>query len=128
MAQVTMDSKEYIELLDKARAWDRLHDKAVEDTVIQLGEDHYRGYHIEIANVLTDKAKLGIAKKVAEAVLTSDSLMRSLVAERTTVLDVKSGYIGHSWNRDNETEVDLMKIPEFKVRYEAINAELEEEQ
>lgn len=128
MAQVTMDSKEYIELLDKSRAWDRLNERLVEETTVEVSEDHYRGYRIDFAFPYTKEAKTGIARKVAKALAESDAVMHTMVAEQTTVLDLNGGYVGRNWNENKEHEVDLMQVPEFKAKYEAISAEAEEEE
>lgn len=128
MAQVTMDSKEYIELLDKARAWDRLNERLVEETTVEVNEDYYRGYRIDFAFAFTPEAKMGITYKVAKALAESDAVMRTMVAEQTTVLDMNNGYVSRNWNDNKEHEADLMQVPEFKAKYEAISAEAEEEE
>ena len=128
MAQVTMDSREYIELLDKARAWDKLNKHLVEDTAVLISEDHYMGYRVEVAFGIPEEAKMGIASKVVESITTADTVMRALVDDAATVLDLASGYIGRNWGHNKAEEVDLMQFPAFKAKYQAIEAEMKEEE
>lgn len=127
MAQVTMDIKEYIELLDKARAWDDMCNKIVAETEIRVGEDYHSGYRIEMAFVMPEKTKMAVARKVAAAVASSEHAMKHLVEAGYTMLDLVSGYIGRDWGENKEQEVNLLKFPEFKARYEELKAEQEAE-
>lgn len=127
MAQVTMDSKEYIELLDKARAWDNFKKQVVEDTVVELNADSYGGYHITLPLGIPDEVKMDVARKTAEVLVQSDEVMTKLVRESETVLDLASGYVSRNWGTHKPGEVNLLQVPEFKKKYEAIQAEMEEE-
>ena len=127
MAQVTMDSREYIELLDKVRAWDDMCNKMVAETEIRVGEDYHSGYRIEMAFVMPEKTKMAVARKVAAAVASSEQAMKYLVEDGYTMLDLVSGYIGRDWGENKEHEVSLLKFPEFKARYEELKAEQEAE-
>ena len=128
MAQITMDSKEYLELVDKSRAWDTLNARLVEETVVDINEDHYNGYHIDLPFSIPEEIKKSIARKVVEELVQSDDVMKKLVADSTTMLNLRSGYIDRNWGYNKPEEVDLMKFPEFKVKYEAIEADLKEEE
>lgn len=127
MAQVTMDSKEYIELLDKSRAWDNFKKQVVEDTKVELTGEMYGGYHITRPLGIPEESKMTIAQKVAEVLIQSDDVMKKLVENKEVVLDLRSGYLGINWGTQKPDEVDMLKIPAFKKKYEAIQAELEED-
>lgn len=128
MAQVTMDSKEYIELLDKTRAWDTMTEKLIQGTEVEVSEEYYNGYQIRIPFEMPKKAMLGIAQKVVDVLTQSDEIMHKVVREETTMLDLQSGYLARNWNDNRTYQMDLMTIPKFKAKYEAIVAEAEEEE
>lgn len=128
MAQVTMDSKEYIELLDKSRGWDSLAENLIQETTVDFSEEHHMGYSIKIAFGMPKKAKMGIAQKIVEQVIKQDDVMRNLVKADETMLDVQAGYFARNWGDNRTNQVDMMKFPEFKTKYEAIKAELAEEE
>lgn len=126
MAQVTMDSKEYLELVDKVRKLEEVEQAMVENvTATYAPENSYSNYNIRIITTFTDSAKKLVVDKVVAMVKEHEDVLEKLVKDKQHVLDFRSGYISHKWSTGLDPwEVDLMENREFKAAWEHMEEQL----
>lgn len=131
MAQVTMDSKEFLELIDKERKLEAVEQLMLDNVYIKF-DDNYNGYAIQIIPTFTAQAKQQMLNKVVAGLLTQEKVMEKLVRDSSHVLDLGSGYISYKWrDQIDPWEVDLWENKEFKAewdRLKEIQAENQEEE
>lgn len=127
MAQVTMDSKEYLELIYKAKAWDEHQAAMLENFTVRTGNDYYNNYHIGYDEVFPKAVLQSMAKQVVETVVACPEAMKFMHQNHETVFDARRMTVSRRWD-DNLAlwQVDLMKYPEFKKAFEAYDNEEEE--
>ena len=116
MAQVTMDSKEYLELVDKARKLDSIEQAMVEGVQIKVDQESaYSKFHMEVMPTFTAEAHERIIGQVVDAIKGENWLVDYLYQDNKHFLNVARGSITYNWNEQAEQgEVDLLKNKEFK--------------
>lgn len=121
MAQITMDSTEYLELIDKARMLDKIEQEMVANVEITLDPDGtFRKFSPRIIPAFTDNAVKQIIRKVVDALISEDYVMDDLVPEGAHFLNLSTGWVSYSWNNTPaEGEVDLLKDKAFKEAWDA---------
>ena len=129
MAQVTMDSKEYLEMVDKVRTLEKVESKMVDNVTFELTPDNkYSTYNIRIITTFTDSAKKLVVDKIVEMVKSHEDVLKELVKENQHVLDLVTGSIHFRWDRDlDPTEVDLLDNKEFKEAWERMQDQVKNE-
>lgn len=137
MAQVTMDSREYLELVDKARLLDQLEQEMLDNVEVRLDpESSYNKFQLHITPTLSQRTKAGIIKRAVDTVKDNEWIMDYLLQDNRHFLNIVHGNLTYNWNEQPEqNEVDLFKDKEFKKawdaaieRREAESAKAEEEE
>lgn len=130
MAQVTMDSKEYLVLIDKERQLDVLKSRMVDEVEIKVDmEDSWGcGVHISYHTVIPQDTMDQIVERITDAVLAEPRAIARLVEDNTHFLNISSGSINSHWDDlPAEDEVDLLQNREFRTAWEAVKQEKEQE-
>lgn len=130
MAQVTMDSREYLELVDKARKLDALEKDMVENIEVTVDEENrYSHYNIRITPTFSTGIVSQVISKVVKTLLTSQVVMTELVEENRHFLNMCSGNITYNWDdKPEENEMDLLQNKEFRAMWENIKKDMEAKQ
>lgn len=140
MAQVTMTSQEYLELVDKARRLDQVEQLMLENVKVNVDlESSYNKYDIEIVPTFTEKMQRQVISKIVGVITSEPVVMDHLFEDNKHFLNIKSGYISYSWDdMPREHDVDLFTDKTFKAAWdkakqraeeaEAIDAELMNEE
>lgn len=121
MAQVTMDGKEYLELIAKARKLEQIEQEMVKNVQIALDpESTYRKFNVSITPVFTDKARNSVISRVVDEIKDQQWLIDFLFEENRHFLNMKDGYISYNWDDKPEPwEVDLCTDKAFKAAWDA---------
>jgi hypothetical protein len=131
MAQVTMDSKEYLELVDKSRQLDNLKAQMVDTVEVEINPDAtYNPCRVTFRPVMPLDTQFQIVELVVDQILAADpELLKHLVSENEHFLHLHSGYINNHWNNEPEQdEVDLLKNKKFRVAWDNMQKQLDEEE
>lgn len=130
MAQVTMDSKEYLELVDKARQLDVLKSRMVDEVEIRVDMDDSWGcgVYISFHPIIPQDTMDQIVERITDTVVAAPGAIARLVEDNTHFLNISSGSITSHWDdQPAEDEVDLLQNREFRTAWEAIKQEKEQE-
>lgn len=130
MAQVTMDSKEYLVLIDKERQLDTLKSRMVDELEITVDtEDSWdRGVHITFHPIIPQDTMDQIVERLTDAVLAEPKAMAGLVEDNAHFLNILSGRITFHWDdQPADDEVDLLQNREFRTAWEATKQKEEQE-
>lgn len=140
MAQVTMTSQEYLEMVDKVRSLEQLEKDMLDNVEVELNlESMYSKCSIEIVPTFTAKIQKRIISKIVGVIAAEPIVMDHLFEENKHFLNIKSGYISDNWDDEpRKHEVDLFTDKAFKVAWdkakqrkeaaEAVDAELMDEE
>lgn len=125
MAQVTMDSKEYLELIDKARQLDVLKSRMVDEleiTVDTTSTWHY--VNVTFHPIIPQDTMDQIVELLTDTVTAEPGAMAMLVDDNAHFLNMVSGSIGSHWDEKPENgEVDLLQNKQFREAWEATKQE-----
>ena len=140
MAQVTMTSQEYLEMVDAVRRLEQVEKDMLDNVEIVLNlESSYNKCRIEIVPTFTAKIRKQIVSKIVGIITTEPIVMDHLFEENKHFLSIESGYISNNWDdMPREHEVDLLTDKLFKAAWdkakqraeaaEAVDAELMNEE
>lgn len=134
MAQVTMDSKEYLEFVDKARQLEVLKSRMVDGCEISVDlERSWNPVNVAFHPIFPQDTLDQIVELVADAIIAVPEVVGRLVAENEHFLNLVSGHINSHWDDTPERdEVDLLLNRTFKAAWEEAKqaevAECEEEE
>ena len=140
MAQVTMTSQEYLEMVDTVRRLEQVEKDMLDNVEVELNlESSYNKCSIEIVPTFTAKVQKQVISKIVGVITSEPVVMDHLFEENEHFLNIKNGYISSSWNDEpREHEVDLFTDKTFKAAWdkakqraeeaEAIDAELMNEE
>lgn len=128
MAQVTMDSKEYLELVDKVRKLERVEQEMLDKVVIHMDqESEWNKCQIHITPVFTPEVEEAIITRVVDELKDKDWMMDYLIKDNRHFLNITGGNLTYNWNEQAEQgEVDLFKNKEFKKAWDAAKKRAEE--
>ena len=128
MAQVTMTSQEYLEMVDAVRCLEQLEKDMLDNVEVELNlENSYNKCSIEIVPTFTAKMQRQIVSKIVEVIAAEPIVMDHLFEENKHFLNIKSGYIGSNWNDEPEKhEVDLFTDKTFKAAWDKAKQRAEE--
>lgn len=120
MAQVTMDSKEYLELVDKARRLEKIEKAMVEGVHITLDPERaYSKFHIATTTVFTAEAKALVVERVIDEIKDVTWLMDHLEEENKHFLNLVGGCITSHWDdKPEHDELDLFTNKAFKKAWD----------
>ena len=140
MAQVTMTSQEYLEMVEAVRRLEQLEKDMLDNVEIELNlESSYNKCIIEIVPTFTAKVQKQVISKIVGVITAEPIVMDHLFEENRHFLNLNSGYISSNWDdMPREHEVDLLMEEIFKAAWdkakqraeeaEAIDAELMNEE
>ena len=140
MAQVTMTSQEYLDMVDAVRRLEQLEKDMLDNVEIELDlESIYNKCSIEIVPTFTAKAQKQVISKIAGVIAAEPVVMDYLFKENRHFLNFNNGYISSHWDdMPGEHEVDLFTDKTFKAAWdkakqreeaaEAVDAELMNEE
>ena len=136
MAQVTMTSQEYLEMVDTVRRLEQLEKDMLDNVEVEVDlESSYNKCSIEIVPTFTAKAQKQMISKIVGVIAAEPIVMDHLFEENKHFLNLNSGYISGNWDDiPREHEVDLFTDKTFKAAWdkakqreeaaEAVDAEL----
>ena len=140
MAQVTMTSQEYLEMVDAMRRLEQVEKDMLDNVEVKVDlESSYSKCYINIVPTFTAKIQKQIISKVVGVIAAEPVVMDQLFEENKHFLNMDSGYVSSNWDDEpREHEVDLFTDKTFKAAWdkakqraeaaEAINAELMDEE
>ena len=140
MAQVTMTSQEYLEMVDTVRRLEQLEKDMLDNVEVEVDlESSYNKCSIEIVPTFTAKVQKQVISKIVGVIAAEPIVMDHLFEENKHFLNLNSGYISSNWDdMPREHEVDLFTDKVFKAAWdkakqreeaaEAINAEIMDEE
>lgn len=128
MAQVTMESKEYLEMVDAVRRLEQLEKDTLDNVEVELHlESSYCKCNIEIIPTFTAKMQRQVVSKIVEVIAAESIVMDHLFEENRHFLNIKGGYINSHWDDEpKEHEVDLFTDKTFKVAWDMAKKRAEE--
>lgn len=126
MAQVTMTSQEYLELIEKVRRLEQLEQDIVDGVKVELNpEGIYSKYSIHVETVMTANARRQVVRKIVDVIKSEDYVMDNLVSENQHFFSPDYGHINSHWDDIAEPgETDLLTDKAFKVAWDAAQARL----
>lgn len=136
MAQVTMTSQEYLEMVDAVRRLEQLEKDMLDNVEVEVDlVSSWDKCNIEIVPTFTAKVQKQVIDKIVGVIAAEPIVMDHLLAENKHFLNIKSGYISRNWDDEpREHEVDLFTDKTFKAAWdkakqreeaaEAIDAEI----
>ena len=140
MAQVTMTSQEYLEMVDAMRRLEQVEKDMLDNVEVKVDlKSSYSKCNISIVPTFTAKAQKQVVSKVVGVIAVEPVVMDHLFEENKHFLNIDSGYVISNWDDEpREHEVDLFTDKTFKAAWdkakqraeaaEAIDAELMDEE
>ena len=140
MAQVTMTSQEYLEMVEAIRRLEQLEKDMLDNVEVEVDlESSYNKCSIEIVPTFTAKVQKQVISKIVGVITAEPIVMDHLFEENKHFLNLNSGYISSNWDDEpREHEVDLFTDKTFKAAWdkakqreeaaEAVDAELMNEE
>lgn len=127
MAQVTMTSQEYLDLVFKARKLDQLEQAMLENVEVTVDPERtYSKYEIRIEPTFTEDVQKQVIRKVVDELVVHDFVMDDLCGDNKRFMRVHDGYIRHNWGDKPEVgEIDLMTDKAFKKAWDEARARLD---
>lgn len=128
MAQVTMTSQEYLDMVDAVRHLEQVEKDMLDNVEIKLNlESMYNKCSIEIVPTFTTKIQKQIVSKIVGVITAEPILMDHLFVENEHFLNIKSGYIRSNWDDEpREYEVDLFTDRTFMAAWDKAKQRAEE--
>ncbi|MGI5933029.1 MAG: hypothetical protein ACOX8G_10930 [Eubacterium sp.] len=120
MAQVTMSSQEYLELVEKVRRLDQLEKDMLDAVEIELTLDSsYQKFRLNTQFVMSKKVEHQVIRKIVDAIKDVDAVMDDLIADNRHFLDLSRGVITYSWDEHpDKGEIDLFTDKAFKEAWD----------
>ena len=140
MAQVTMTSQEYLEMVEAIRRLEQLEKEMLDNVEVEVDlESSYNKCSIEIVPTFTAKVQKQVISKIVGVIAAEPIVMDHLFEDNKHFLNLNSGYISSNWDdMPREHEVDLFTDKTFKAAWdkakqheeaaEAVDAELMDEE
>ena len=140
MAQVTMTSQEYLEMVEAVRRLEQLEKDMLDNVEVEVDlESCYNKCSIKIVPTFTAKVQKQVISKIVGVITAEHIVMDHLFEENNHFLNLNSGYISSNWDdMPRKHEVDLLMDETFKAAWnkakqraeeaEAIDAELMNEE
>lgn len=124
MAQVTMTSQEYLELVDKSRRYDALEQEMLGGVEVELDlKNSYSKINLHITAAYTEWAKSEIVRKVTKVAAAEQEVMDWLFSDNKHFLSLQYGYFTRNWNEQPAPgEIDMFTNAEFKSAWAAAEA------
>ena len=128
MAQVTMTSQEYLEMVDTVRRLEQLEKDMLDNVEVEVDlESSYNKCSIEIVPTFTAKAQKQVISKIVGVIAAEPIVMDHLFEGNKHFLNIKSGYISSNWDDEpREHDVDLFTDKTFKAAWDKAKQREEE--
>ena len=128
MAQVTMTSQEYLEMVDTVRRLEQLEKDMLDNVEVEVDlESSYNKCSIEIVPTFTAKVQKQVISKIVGVITAEPIVMDHLFEENRHFLNLNSGYISSNWDdMPREHEVDLLMEETFKAAWDKAKQRAEE--
>ena len=126
MAQVTMDSKEYLELIAAQKELEHLKKALLDGFKFEYSPESYRKYKCEFQPELPADIVERITNKVLEECLSNPGLMKALNDDSETVFDIKAMQMCRDWGDKDPYFIHLLEYPDFQAAYAKCEEEEEE--
>lgn len=128
MAQVTMTSQEYLEMVDAVRRLEQVEKDMLDNVEVELNlENSYNKVSIEIVPTFTTKSQKQMISKIVGVITAEPIVMDHLFEENKHFLNIMSGYINSNWDdMPNEHDVDLFTDKTFKAAWDKAKQRAEE--
>ena len=128
MAQVTMTSQEYLEMVEAIRRLEQLEKDMLDNVEVEVDlESSYNKCSIEIVPTFTAKVQKQVISKIVGVIATEPIVMDHLFEENKHFLNLNSGYISSNWDdMPREHEVDLFTDKTFKAAWDKAKQRAEE--
>lgn len=128
MAQVTMTSQEYLEMVDAVRRLEQLEKDMLDNVEVEMDlESSYNKCSIEIVPTFTAKVQKQVISKIVGVIAAEPIVMDHLFEENRHFLNLNSGYISSNWDdMPREHEVDLFTDKTFKAAWDKAKQRAEE--
>lgn len=128
MAQVTMTSQEYLEMVNAVKCLEQLEKDMLNNVEVELDlESRYNKCRIEIIPTFTAKMQRQVISKIVGVIAAEPIVMDHLFEENKHVLDIESGRISYNWDDElGEHEVDLFTDKTFKAAWDKAKQRAEE--
>ena len=120
MAQVTMTSQEYLEMVDAVRRLEQVEKDMLDNVEVEVDlVSSWDKCSIEIVPTFTAKAQKQVIDKIVGVITAEPIVMDHLFEENKHFLNTKRGYISSNWNDEpGEHEVDLFTDKTFKAAWD----------
>lgn len=120
MAQVTMTSQEYLEMVDAVRRLEQLEKDMLNNVEVELNlESSYNKCDIVIVPTFTAKVQRQVVRKIVNGIVAEPIVMDQLFEKNRHFLNIASGYISSSWNDEpGENDMDLLTDKIFKAAWD----------
>lgn len=120
MAQVTMDSKEYLEMVEKIRHLEQVEKDMLNNVEVRINlESSYNKCRVNITPTFTAKIQKQVVSKIVETVIEEPMVMDHLFKENSHYLNLKNGYIGSNlYDESRDYEVDLFTDKTFEAAWD----------
>ena len=128
MAQVTMTSQEYLEMVEAVRRLEQLEKDMLDNVEVEVDlESSYNKCSIEIVPTFTAKVQKQVISKIVGVIAAEPIVMDHLFEENKHFLNLNSGYISSNWDdMPREHEVDLFTDKTFKAAWDKAKQRAEE--
>lgn len=117
MAQVTMDSKEYLELIAAQRELEQLKKDMLAGFSFSYDENSYNKYRSRFNLVIPKDVQEQITEVVVKKCVESPELMKECWQDNLTVFDMDNMTLTRHWTTLEKNSVDLMEYPDFQTAY-----------
>lgn len=120
MAQVTMTSQEYLEMVNAVQRLEQLEKDMLDNVGVELNlESSYNKCRIEIVPTFTAKMQKQVVSKIVGVITAEPIVMDQLFVENRHFLNIKSRYISENWDDEpRKHEVDLFTDKVFKAAWD----------
>lgn len=117
MAQVTMDSKEYLELIAAQRELERMKQEMLAGFSFKYDEGAYNKYRCKFDLVIPKDVQDQIASKVIEVCINTPEMMQECWEDNLTVFNMNTMQLSRHWSSLEPGDVDLLEYPDFQAAY-----------
>jgi len=128
MAQVTMTSQEYLDMIDAIRRLEQVEKDMLDNVEVKVDLDNsYDKCRIAIVPTFTAKVQKQVISKIVGAITTEHIVMHHLFEENRHFLNLNRGCINDNWDdMPREHEVDLLMDETFKAAWDKARLRAEE--
>lgn len=129
MANVTMTSVEYLELVDYARDLEQLKRDMIDNVKIEIRPySTYCRYGLDIIPTFTEDMKRAVCRKIAKVIIEDTEIMDTLYKTDSHYVDLSNNLITYCWGmRDKKNFLDLFTDASFKIAWDKAKCRAEED-